>query len=497
MSLRLKMIVGIGMILLAVIIAFAVITVRMQGTHLREVSRREAQLILAVTERAIARAMTDGQKDEVEAILQEIGALPHLVGLRITDLEGTILRSSRQEERGRALGERGWPADATVAETVRDQAGRIVAVSQVIPNRAACHACHESAQPLLGIIDARVEIPGFESQVARQWTAMVLPTILALVVAGGLIGVYFTFVFGRRIDTLGAGMRRVEAGDLTAEVPEDDRDEVGRLGKSFNVMVSRLAEARRQIEDRHAAEIRRAEHLAALGKLAAGIAHEINNPLAGMQNCVRTLLKGPRDERQRTQYLEMLREGLGRVGAIVSELLSFARERTPRLATTDLAPVVRQSLALLEHEVAARGVVCSVALDAGLPRLVGDPAQLQQVFLNVLMNAIEAMPGGGILAVGTAMRSHGRERLLEVRVTDTGAGIPRENLPRVFDPFFTTKEVGRGTGLGLSVSYGIVKAHGGSIEVESEVGKGTTFTVVLPLPDEGGVDVVPHPARGR
>ncbi len=481
MTLRVRMVLGIGVILLAVIAALALVTVRMQAAHFEDLSRREAELIVTVTERAIARAMTEGKKDQVEAILEEIGSLPHLVSLRITDAGATILRSSRPGERGSVLERRRQPADTTSG--AREDARTIVAVSREIPNRPACYGCHGSGEATLGIIDARVAFPSFASHVARQWTAMALPAIVALVVAGGLIAAFFTLVFGRRIDTLCQAMRRVEASDLTTKVPEDDRDELGRVGQSFNVMVSRLADAQRQLEDRHAAEIRRAEHLAALGKVAAGIAHEINNPLAGMQNCVRTLVRGPRDERQRLQYLEMLQEGLGRVGRIVSRLLNFARESRPCLVKTEIAPVVTRALAMLEHELAARDITCSVALDAAHPALVADPAQLEQVFLNVLMNAVDAMPGGGTLTVASGQRRVRDDRFLEVRVADTGVGIPPEDLPRVFDPFFTTKDVGRGTGLGLSVSYGIVRAHDGFIEVESEVGKGSTFTVVLPVPN--------------
>lgn len=475
MTLRFKMIVGIGAILLAVVLVYATIAVRMQAAHLEMLAQREAELIVAVTERAIERAMTEGKTDQVRAILEEIGALPHLVALWIADAGGKIVGSS----------------------TPADQAAEAVGISRPIPNRPACHGCHGADRTLLGAIHARVAFPSVVSHVAGQWTVMVLPAILALVAAGALIAIYFTLVVGRRIGALSHAIRRVQAGDLTAKVPQDDHDELGRLGESFNVMVARLGDAQRQLEDRHAAEIRRAEHLAALGKVAAGIAHEINNPLAGMQNCVRTLLKGTIDERRRARYLEMLREGLARIDRIVSQLLNFARESPPRLARTDLAAVVTDALALVEHEVQARNIVCAVAFEPGLPALVADARQLEQVFLNIVMNALEAMPPGGTITITAGVRRRDGDRFVEARIADTGVGIPPENLPRVFDPFFTTKEVGNGTGLGLSVSYGIVKAHGGAIEVESEVGKGSTFVVVLPVADEGGRIAGPNPPRGR
>jgi len=261
-------------------------------------------------------------------------------------------------------------------------------------------------------------------------------------------------------------------------------------------MVARLDDARRQLEDRHLGAIRRAEHLASLGKMAAGIAHEINNPLAGMQNCVRTLLKGVRDEARRLQYLTMLQEGLSRIGRTVGQLLNFAREAEPQLVRVDLAPLVRRCLALLEHELAARQIAFSVSAEHRLPALLADPHQLEQVFLNLLMNALDAMPGGGRILVSINPWARETGPFVEVHITDTGVGIPPEHLLRIFDPFFTTKDVGKGTGLGLSVSYGIVRAHGGSIEVKSEVGKGSTFTVALPIKGEGESDAPSDPLSG-
>ncbi|HWT80752.1 MAG TPA: ATP-binding protein, partial [Candidatus Methylomirabilis sp.] len=274
-------------------------------------------------------------------------------------------------------------------------------------------------------------------------------------------------------------------------------DELGRLEESFNSMVSRLADARRRLEDQHLGAIRRAEHMASLGRMAAGIAHEINNPLAGMQNCVRTLLKGERDEAQRREYLTMLREGLGRIGRTVGQLLNFAREAKPRLARVDLVPLLRRCLTLLEHELAARRITFSIAAEPGVPALFADPHQLEQVFLNLLMNALDAMPEGGKILVTIKPQKRDTGLFIDVHIADTGVGIRPEHLPRIFDPFFTTKDVGKGTGLGLSVSYGIVRAHGGFIEVKSRVGEGSTFTVALPTTIEGESDASSDPSGRR
>jgi two-component system NtrC family sensor kinase len=484
MSLRLKMILGIGAILLVTTLVYSFIGLRRQATHLLNMARREADLIAAVTDRAISRAMEQGKTGEVQAILERIGEDPDLAGIRIVDSRGTILRSNRAQEMGQILAQRERPSRGETTEPFWDFRERTVAVFRPIMNAPHCTACHPPDQATLGLLQVRVSFPAIDSEMAQQWTFMILLAIVCLIAAGGLIGLLFTFVVGRRIDALSETISRVEAGDLTARVALEDRDELGRLAKSFNAMVAGLADARRQLEDRHAEEIRRAEHLASLGKMAAGIAHEINNPIAGMLNCVRSLLKGVRDERQRIQYLEMLQEGLGRIGRTVGQLLNFAREAKPRLAPTHLRALLQQCLALSEHDLAARQISCSLSQDSNLPAIPADPHQLEQVFLNILKNSMEAMPDGGTIVVSAMVREREAGPFLEVQIADTGVGIPPENLPRIFDPFFTTKEVGKGTGLGLSVSYGIVRAHGGLIEVKSEVGKGSTFTVALPVREE-------------
>jgi two-component system NtrC family sensor kinase len=497
MSLRLKMTVGIGAILLVVILAYTIITSMQHQRYLQHLAKHEADLIAGIADRGLIRAMERGETDVVEAILRRMGEHPVLTRIRIVDSQGQILRSNRSNEIGRVLppGER--PAEGNTSEPFWDFQERTVSVFRPIVNGPVCTKCHSSNRPILGFLNVVSSFPPIESDFTQHWMLMVLTAVFSLVATGGLIGVFFTLALGRRIDLLSQTMNRVEAGDLTARVPAEGLDELGRLTKSFNAMVARLAEADRQLEDRHMGAIRRAEHMASLGKMAAGIAHEINNPLAGMQNCVRTLLKGVKDEAQRREYLTMLREGLGRIGRTVGQLLNFAREAEPQLTRVDLPPLVRRCLALLAHELGARRITSSVAAEHRLPALLADPHQLEQVFFNLLMNAVDAMPEGGEILVSIRPEKRDTGLFVNVHITDTGVGIPPEHLPRIFDPFFTTKDVGKGTGLGLSVSYGIVRAHGGSIEVKSEVGKGSTFTVALPIKGEGESDAPSDPLGGR
>lgn len=480
MSLRLKMILGIGVILLLVITVFAILASSGQVNHLVIAARHEAALVVALADRAIENAMEKGEQETVQAILMRMGDTPGVVGIRIVDPRGPIVRSSKPQEVGRVLEKDRLP-QAGMTEPTWELGDQTVGVFQPILNTARCARCHAQNVPVLGLLQVRVLIPTDASDMDRQWTFMILAGVVGLLAAGGMIWLLFTFVVGQRVETLSQIMSRVEAGDLATRVADDSRDELGRLGKSFNTMVMRLADARRQLEDRHAEQIRRAENLASLGKMAAGIAHEINNPIAGMLNCVRSLVKGVRDERQRLQYLEMLQEGLSRIGRTVGQLLDFAREAKPQLTQTDLRALLQHCLHLLEQDLAARQIICSLSRDGSVPAILADSSQMEQVFLNILKNAMDSMPEGGTIVVSAGVREREVGSFLEVQIADTGIGISRENLSRIFDPFFTTKEVGKGTGLGLSVSYGIVRAHGGYIEAKSEVGKGSCFTVGLPV----------------
>jgi two-component system, NtrC family, sensor kinase len=481
MSLRLKMTLGICAILFVVISAFVFLASRSQARHRLSLAKQEAELIAAVAERALSRAMERGETDVVQAILTRIGEHRVLAGLRIVDAEGKILRSNRPDEIGASVPSAQLTRASLTATPVHDLHENSVGVFRPIVNRPNCGGCHAETVPILGFLAARVYVPTADADGDRQWTLMVVTGVAGLLIAGGMIWLLFTVVVGRRLNFLAQTMSHVEGGALPAPVRDGSRDELGRLAATFNAMVVRLIDARRQLEDRHAEEIRRAENLASLGKMAAGIAHEINNPLAGMLNCVRTLLKRNQAEERRIHYLEMLREGLERIGRTVGALLNFSRTSTPKLAETPLPLLLQRCLAFLEHDLAARGIAPRLDLDANLPALLVDPQQLEQVFLNVLKNALEAMPQGGELSIRAEMEGRGGRSGVRISVADTGVGIAPADLPRIFDPFFTTKDVGKGTGLGLSVSYGILRAHGGSIDVQSVQGKGTNVTIGLPM----------------
>lgn len=227
-------------------------------------------------------------------------------------------------------------------------------------------------------------------------------------------------------------------------------------------------------------QIRNSEKLASVGKLAAGVAHEINNPLAGILNCLYNLRKGTLSPARQEEYWVSMEDGVRRVQKIVRQLLDFSQQYEPEFSSTDINQIVDRVLVLTNHLFAPNLIRLETLLGPALPSLMVDRHMIEQVLMNLILNAVQAMKGGGVLTIKTTVA----EGVCRVEVSDTGSGIPPSVLPRIFDPFFTTKSEGEGTGLGLSVSLGIAERHGGKILVESEVGKGTTFTLCLPLSRE-------------
>ena len=278
-------------------------------------------------------------------------------------------------------------------------------------------------------------------------------------------------------------MTRAGKGDLSVRAAVRRRDEIGELAEAFNRMMEELREARENEKVRQS-QLAHMEKMAAIGTLAAGVAHEVNNPLGGILTCIENLRADPGDREMLERYLGLIEDGLRRIERTVANLLGFSRQRPPRPEPTSINHNLRHVVELADYQLRREGIEVRFELDESDPLAMADHFQMEQLFLNLVLNAIQAMPGGGVLTLSTEVRD-GR---IVASVADTGVGIPPEIRDRIFDPFFTTREVGKGTGLGLAVSYSIASAHGGSIEVESEVGKGSVFRVILPLLRDGGAD---------
>ncbi len=297
---------------------------------------------------------------------------------------------------------------------------------------------------------------------------------LVLMLGNSILTALYVETLIRPILHLYQTMRRAARGDLTVRAAFQRGDEVGGLAREFNRMMDDLEEAQAR-EKVQQAQLAHTEKMAAVGTLAAGVAHEVNNPLAGILNCIENMRSDPDDLEMRDRYLDLIHDGLKRIEHTIANLLDFSRPRLMRPEPTSVNHNLRHVLELVAFQVNRAGVEVDLALDPLEPLVMADHFQMEQLFLNLVLNALQAMPDGGVLALRT--RQVGNE--VEVEVGDTGGGIPEEIKDRIFDPFFTTREVGEGTGLGLTVSDSIVRAHGGSIVASDRDGGGTVFKVTL------------------
>src|SRR5512138_3562616 len=511
-----KLLTMIGLVSLATVAAFFFAEVTVQRHLLAQVVA-ESDLLSHTIRNALLRAMLQDRRSDAYLIMQDIGRQPGIEMVRMMDAEGRITFSTDAEEIGRLVDRRAEACIACHAEgqpihrlDLRDRSRvfqtnghRLLGIITPFYNEgacssAACHA-HPPERKVLGVLDVGVSLQRLDAETGGFRTR----TLAAAAVAAGILGV-LVWLFTRRhimspVAALVQATRRVARDQLEIDIPVTWNGELGLLAASFNDMTRSLRKTKgeldalmrdleRQVHERTAAlrtaqdQLVRTEKLTSLGKLSASIAHEINNPLAGILTfaklIVRTLEQGPPDEASRkvlVKHLLLVERETERCSAIVRNLLDFARERPLALKDLNVNGVVEEAVQLLGNQVQIQGVVLEKRLGS-VPLVEGDFGQLRQACVNVIMNACEAMARGGRLAISTDLVEGGR--WVEMSFQDTGPGIPPDHLSKIFDPFFTTKE--RGTGLGLSVVYGIVERHGGKIEIQTEVGKGTRVMLRLP-----------------
>jgi len=306
---------------------------------------------------------------------------------------------------------------------------------------------------------------------------------IVLLVAGagavaicGVLLVVLTYTVQRPMVELQQKIAQLGAGRLDVSVSFAHRnDEIGDLGRYFNLMVRQLRESREEIERLHRTQMSRAEHLATLGELATGLAHEIRNPLAGIAGVIEIVGRDLPAASPARPVVKEVRLEIARINHIVTDLLQTARPHPPNVHKTDLNTTVEHAVMLGRQQALAKSVEITLQKDPSLPEVEHDSDQIHQMLLNLILNALQAMDTDGKITV--TVKSHGK--MAAVEVADNGHGIAPEHMPNIFRPFYTTK--GDGTGLGLSLARRIVEDHQGRIDVTSTVGKGTTFAVLLPL----------------
>ena len=505
----------------------AALTIR--GQHDELVARAEAgAAILSETVRSATHDfMLKDQREDAYRIVEIVGheSLRRdsaIESVRIFNKQGTTVHSTDRAEIGRIADKRAdvcapchggggapvtSPDPATRSRITAVGGHRVLSLVTPIYNeascsRAECHA-HPADQRVLGLLDVALSLRDVDDRRAAATWRIVGLSVLALFVLTALVSGVVRVLVVRPVSEMLAATKDLALGGTPEPLRVRSHDELGMLGGSFNEMNAYLHYARsrleaaaddleRQVEERTAAlkqaqeALVQSEKLASLGTLSASIAHEINNPLAGILTfarlMTRTLEVGEVDDAARATCLKnlgLIQRETERCTRIVRSLLDFARARPLELRPVDAVAALEEAVSLTQHKLQLQQVVVTRTSDG--PAVVnGDFGQLRQVFVNLILNACDAMPEGGALSVTSRKIDEGRA--IEISVADTGTGIAPENLSRIFDPFFTTKPMG--TGLGLSVVYGVVEKHGGSMKAQSRLGEGTTMTVRLPLAGE-------------
>ena len=305
-----------------------------------------------------------------------------------------------------------------------------------------------------------------------------------------VLAVVIVFVLRREVlqplGRLTRGIRRLAEGEPGPPLPVERHDELGQVTEAFNELARRLQASRRELESEiaHSVELegqlRRSSTLAAMGKLTSSLAHEVGTPLNVISGRAEVILQTLPPGAPAREDVEVILAQIDRISTIIRSVLDPLRSREPHIQPTALPQVIEGLLPLWRHLARGRRVLLSTAVPASVPRVMADPAQLQQILVNLVVNALDATPPGGRVRLTAAASVEAGEPRVAIEVSDTGRGIASELQPRIFEPFFTTKAAGGGTGLGLAIARDIVRAHNGDIRVRSEIGVGTTFTVVLP-----------------
>lgn len=612
----LKLIIAVGIITIVIIGGFSYFSIRAQSDALLSQAGIHANKLSEAIKNSTLTSMLENKKEEVHAIINTVSHEPSIMEIRVFNKEGVVTFSSRKDLIGKMVDKRAESCYACHTENqplqrlsmdertriykISSDSPRILGVINPIYNAPSCYeaSCHAHTKGLtvLGVLDIKMDLTEVDQQIEDSKFRLIVLAVIAILALSVFIAYFVRKWIGKPVSALVKATNQVSSGNLDYTIDNPGKDELGILAKSFNKMTKNLAEARLQLFQ--------ADKMASLGRLAAGVAHEINNPLTGVLTYSSFLLKRTKDDPELQESLGVIVRETIRSREIVKGLLDFSRQSVPKKHKADINKIIKSALEVVANQLALKRIELDAQLDAPLPEITVDANQIQQVMINLLVNAADSIgDSGGRISVGASVISlsahglapikaavcpkrhdlmdndvrsyglptikvrvvsnghdgmvnldpvYGRHRhqygieidagkklqvscpqcntslveedvdcprcrssvfsfevpphgmlqgctnpecdwercqaldeaghkdYMEVRVADTGQGIPKEDLSRIFEPFYTTKGQS-GTGLGLAITWGIIDNHAGTIDVESEPGKGTTFIVHLPM----------------
>jgi len=516
------------------------INVHIQEKQLLDEMKIGANQLTGSITSATWHTMLADQPEATYRIMETIAADPAITNLRIFNCEGVVAFSTDPITTKQVAKNSGACIMCHSGEEARvhidmpsrsriftnSEGERQMGMIRPIYNEAACSnaSCHAHPADLhvLGVLDITMGLARIDGEVSDIRNRTLLMTLIQIILIGILIVIFTKRFVDTPIRNLISGAKTISTMNLDQPFDTHSSGELGELAASFDIMRIRLKEALKTLNDlTHDLEEKveertkqlglaeskliQSDKLASLGQLAASVAHEINNPISGVLNLSMLMQRIINDDGVPSgriddfrKYLHSISTETARVGHIVSDLLSFSRRSSPQRANADLNQIVGKTISLISHKLEMADVHLDLWLDKDLPSIPCDRSQMQQVVINLVMNGAEAIGSGGRLSIRTRL-NRSRDCLI-LEVEDSGPGIPPHILSKIFDPFFTTKEEGKGVGLGLAVVYGIIDAHGGTIDVTSGPDKGAVFIVSLPISADLGTerisrDKIPFHAR--
>lgn len=613
-SISAKLILVVSITVVLIISIYSYVNIKNQTKVLLSEVERSANQLSEMMKNSTEDLMMRNDREKIQLLVEKIGKNRGINSIRILNKEGTIIYSSSQKDIGMMLNKKAESCYACHAENKpleklpiknrtrffsnHPDSSKVLGIINPIDNQKSCYtaSCHAHSQnsKVLGILDITISLKEVESQILHNEIQGIIFALIATLVIGLIIGFTIKQYVDKPVKELVKATQQIAIGNLNYRITEIGNDELGSLAKSFNEMSHKLDETNKQLYQ--------SSKLASLGQLAAGVAHEINNPLTGVLTYSSYLLKRTKNNPQLQEDLNVIVRETLRSREIVKGLLDFARQSTPKKTSVDVNEIIERAISVISNQLKINRINLEKNLSLNLPKIIADSNQIQQVFINLIVNAIDAIGSNGKITIQTSQLSlppkgiiqikkavcpknhtlidpqhkiggfnslqlkiktennegfinldpiYGKDRhyygiaiehgdvlniscptcdislidrnkkcpicggpvykipipnqgylegcasfkvdwqrwaymdqlgeirFVEIKIEDTGCGIPPENIEKIFEPFFTTKGQ-KGTGLGLSVIWGIIDNHNGTINVHSEIGKGTTFTIRLP-----------------
>lgn len=523
-SLSMKLIMGIGGLICVGSLSFWYTNIHTVEEETLKNTITHTNTYINLIKRSSYNSMLLNNVSAIQEMFESMTSDEGITHIRVFDLKGKIFFSSERNEVGTQL-----PNDSPTCTICHDtfknapsplkisqdslttpqwmmvKTGESRAIKSVLPvfNESSCSSSschyHDKSQKILGVLEADFSLKSIDEQITQRKVATASFGIIFTVFASVILCIILWIIVISPLLKLTDGMRYVSRGDLDTRIDIQRKDEIGILANTFNAMTKEIKISREKLENwakeleeevaKKTEEIKRGqeqyihtEKLASLGRMAAGVAHEINSPLTGIVTFAHLMLKRlPPDNKMDREDLEVIVEQAERCSKIIKGLLGFSRAIPAEKNEMNTNETIQHAVGMIHNQAKFHNVNIKLDLDFNIPIVAADASQIEQVFLNLLINAADAMNDKGSITIRTGETTIDGNRYVEVEFTDTGPGIPEEHISRLFEPFFTTKPVGKGTGLGLAVSHGIIRKHGGHIIVKSLPGEGASFFVRLPM----------------